>query len=199
MNTPKYPMSALLVTAALLFVPASAAAHCDTLDGPVVTAARQALAEGDVRLALVWVRADDEAEIREAFERSREVRTLGDEARELADLHFFETLVRVHRAGEGAPYTGLKPAGGDLGPIIPLADRALAEGDASALLDRLSAELAEQLEAQFENARAGRDYPPGDVEAGREFVEAYVRYIHYAERAWEAIRQAPEGHFEEHP
>ena len=199
MNTAKYPLSALFVTAALLLVPPSAAAHCDTLDGPVVMAARQALEAGDVRPALVWVRAEDAAEIREAFERSREVRALGEEARELADLHFFETLVRIHRAGEGAPYTGLKPAGTDQGPVIPLADRALADGDPAALLERLSAELAEQLETQFALARAARDYPAGDVEAGREFVEAYVRYIHYAERAWEAIREAPEGHFEEHP
>lgn len=32
-------------------------AHCDTLDGPVVNLARQALAKGDVKIILPWVAA----------------------------------------------------------------------------------------------------------------------------------------------
>jgi hypothetical protein len=43
------------------------------------------------------------------------VRTLDLEAKALADRYFFETLVRLYRAGEGAAYKGLKPAGRDLG------------------------------------------------------------------------------------
>ena len=42
--------------------------------------------------------------------------------KELSDQFFIKTLVRVHRAGEGAPYTGIRPAGTDLGPAIPAAD-----------------------------------------------------------------------------
>ena len=91
-------------------------AHCDGMDGPVVKAAQAALAKGDVNLVLIWVRKNDETEIRQAFERTVNVRKLSPEAKELADTYFFETLVRIHRAGEGAPYTGLKPAGRDLGP-----------------------------------------------------------------------------------
>jgi hypothetical protein len=30
--------------------------------------------------------------------------------------------IRLHRAGEGAAFTGLKPSGGDVGPAIPAAD-----------------------------------------------------------------------------
>ena len=85
-------------------------------------AARAALDRGDVSLALVWVQPKDEAEIRDVFARTLAVRKLSPEAKELADRHFFETLVRVHRAGEGASYTGLKPAGRDLGPAIPAAE-----------------------------------------------------------------------------
>ncbi|MGH8640573.1 MAG: DUF6448 family protein, partial [Burkholderiales bacterium] len=88
--------------------------HCDTLDGPVVTLARKALETGNVNHVLPWVRPEDEPEIRRAFDHALAVRKLGCEARDLADRHFFETLVRVHRAAEGAPYTGLKPAG--MGP-----------------------------------------------------------------------------------
>jgi Family of unknown function (DUF6448) len=85
--------------------------HCDTLDGPVIGLARKALEAGNVNLVLPWVRAEDERELRRAFEHALAVRKLGAEACELADTHFFETLVRIHRASEGAPYTGLKPAG----------------------------------------------------------------------------------------
>ena len=80
-----------------------AAAHCDTLDGPVVADARTALAQGNVAPVLKWVRPADEKEIRTAFARTTAVRNLSPEAEILADLYFFEALVRIHRAGEGAP------------------------------------------------------------------------------------------------
>ena len=37
--------------------------HCDSLDGPVVTAARQALEADDVDLVLPFVHADGETEV----------------------------------------------------------------------------------------------------------------------------------------
>ena len=95
--------------------------HCDSLDGPVATAARDALMSGDVDLVLPFVPADAEAEVRAAFDLAAKARAMGGEAAEVADRWFFETAVRVHRAGEGAPYTGLKPAGLDVGPVIPAA------------------------------------------------------------------------------
>src|SRR5688572_7912286 len=102
--------------------PDSAFAHCDSLDGPVVKAAQKALDTQNVDLVLVWGRPEDESEIRIAFNKTLAVRTLGQMAKELADRYFYETVVRLHRAGEGAPYTGLKPAGRDLGQAIPAAD-----------------------------------------------------------------------------
>ncbi len=51
---------------------------------------------------LKWVRKEDEKEIRTVFAASLAVRVKGKEARELAGRFLFETLVRVHRAGEGA-------------------------------------------------------------------------------------------------
>ena len=81
--------------------------HCDSMDGPVVKAAQRALATGEVNHALIWVQAQGEAEVRAAFTKALAVRKLSPDAKDLADLYFFETLVRVHRAGEGEPYTGL--------------------------------------------------------------------------------------------
>ena len=103
--------------------PARALAHCDGLDGPVVKAAQRALETRNPALVLIWVQEKDEPEIRKAFEQTLAVRELCPQARELADRFFFETLVRVHRAGEGAPFTGLKPAGRDLGHVMGCEDQ----------------------------------------------------------------------------
>jgi len=174
--------------------PAPVSAHCDSMDGPVVKAAQSALASGEVAPALAWVRPEDEALIRGAFERTLEVRKLGDEARKLADLWFFETLVRVHREGEGEPYTGLVPAGSERSPGIETADRALAAGDVHVLATRLSEQAAEALRERYERVVAMRDYEAGDVEAGRRYVDAYVEYIHFVEKLHGLIRDGAEVH-----
>jgi hypothetical protein len=172
--------------------------HCDTLDGPVVTLARNALESGNVNLVLPWVRTQDEAEIRRAFEHARAVRTLGAPAKALADEHFLETLVRVHRAGEGAAYTGLRPAGLDLGPAVPAADRALEEGSVEKVVELLSEAVRNGVQRHFAAARGRRHFHADDVAAGREYVEAYVPYIHYVERLWEDAVRTPRGRHAEH-
>ena len=172
-------------------------AHCDGLDGPVVGAARKALETGNVNYALIWVGPKDEAELRSAFRQTLAVRKLGPEARELADRQLFETLVRLHRTGEGAPYTGLAPAGRDLGPAIPAADRSIASGNADAVEAMLVAELKRDLRESFERVQAHRRYDPNDVAAGREYVASYVEYIHFVERLHLAITSRAPGHFEE--
>jgi hypothetical protein len=174
-----------------------ASAHCDGLDGPVVMAAKEALAQGDANRVIIWVRKSDEPAIREAFERTMNVRKLNPQARELADTYFFETLVRIHRSGEGAPYTGLKPAGRDLGPAIPAADRALQSGDATALSDLLVDQMRAGLSERFKHAKAAKSFKADDVDAGREYVEAYVSYIHYVEGVYEAAESSASGHYPE--
>ena len=136
----------------LSLVPRAARAHCDTLDGPVVKDARAALESKDVTPVLKWVRPDAEGEIREAFQHALGVRALGAEARALADRFFFETLVRVHREGEGAPYTGLKPAGTAVDPGIAASDRALETGSVEPLAKLLTAEVEKGLRHRFAEA-----------------------------------------------
>ncbi len=173
------------VLAILLMVVAPvqrAAAHCDTMDGPVVAAARQALQTGEVTPVLKWVKKDSEAEIRAAFARAMKVRAQGAEARELADLYFFETLVRVHRAGEGAAYNGLKPAGAELESGIAEADQALDSGSVEKLVRTVNANIAAGLRRRFARVRETRKHADASVAAGREYVEAYVEFIHYVER-----------------
>lgn len=172
-------------------------AHCDGMDGPVVKAAQAALANGDVDLVLIWVLKNDEAEIRRAFDRTVNVRKLNPQAMELADLYFFETLVRIHRAGEGAPYTGLKPAGRDLGPAIPAADLALKSGDVAPLTNLLVEKVRTGLLDRYKKAMAAKSFKVQDVGAGREYIEAYVTYIHYVEGMYEAAMNPAAGHYPE--
>jgi hypothetical protein len=180
-----------------LLAPKSAFAHCDSLDGPVVKAAEKALDTQNVDLVLIWVQPEDEAEIRTAFNRTLSVRTLGHMAKELADRYFYETVVRLHRAGEGALYTGLKPAGRDLGPAIPAADQAIDMRSLRPVEKLLSTLLSEGLRAHFDEALTAKDYRPEDVKAGREYVKAYVEFIHYVERLYETIAAPSPGHFAE--
>lgn len=162
-------------------IPVSAGAHCDTLDGPVITTAKIALEKGDVTPVLKWVRKQDEPEIRELFKKTRSVRTKGPEARELADRYFFETLVRIHRAGEGAPYTGLQPAG-SVEPSIAAADKALETGSADRLVTMITDAIAKGIRERFAHVVETKKHADESVEAGRKFVEAYVDYTHYVER-----------------
>jgi hypothetical protein len=148
--------------------------HCDSIDGPVVTAARAALAAHDVDVVLPYVPADGEAEIRDAFDATIKVVAAGAEAADLAERWFFETVVRVHRAGEGAPYTGLKPAGLDVGPVIPAAEKALETGVADGLLAVLSRELTEQVEQRLGHARELETTAGASVPQAREYVEAML-------------------------
>ncbi|HOK44340.1 MAG TPA: DUF6448 family protein [Bryobacteraceae bacterium] len=165
-----------------------AAAHCDTMDGPVVAAAKVALRTGDVPPVLKWVRKEHEPEIRAAFARTLKVRTASEDARQLADTYFFETLVRVHRAGEGAPYTGLKPAGTELDPAVAAADKALDKGAVDELARMIAAEAEAGVRRRFERALTARKSAESSVDAGREYVEAYVEFMHYVEKLHEALR-----------
>jgi len=172
--------------------------HCDTMDGPLVTLAKRALEEGNPNLVLPWVRAEDEDEIRHAFDHALAVRELGPKARSLADRHFFETLVRIHRAGEGAPFTGLKPAGLDLGPAVPAADLALKTGSVDEVVKLLVDAVSAGVRRHFRAAAKKQDFDVDDVAAGRKYVEAYVPYVHYVERLWEAATGPVHGHHPEH-
>jgi len=180
----------VLAGLAIFAMPAVAGAHCDTLDGPVVGAARAALAAGDITPVLQWVQPDHEAALRTAFQRTLAVRVASPAARELADEYFFETLVRLHREGEGFPYTGLQPAGAPIAPAIRAADAALASGDADALVEQLTAAVAAGVRERFAAARAAQAHAGHNVAAGRHFVATYVALTHYVE----ALAATAEGH-----
>jgi hypothetical protein len=192
MNTNIVPAVIVLAVlfAILLFTPNEALAHCDTMDGPVVKAAQRALVNRNVNLVLIWVQKKDESEIKERFRQTLAVRRLNRKARGLADNYFFETVFRLHRAGEGEPYTCIEPAGTDLGPVIPVADKALQDGSVEALLKLFAAPSTADIQMRFRDAISKKSFNENDVEAGREYVKAYVTFMHYLEHLYEEKTQS---------
>src|SRR3546814_143203 len=148
--------------------------HCDSLDGPVVVAARKALEEGRVELVLPFVPADGEAEVTDVFDQTMAIRGASPAVSAVADRWFFENVVRVHRAGEGAPYTGLKPAGLSEGPVIPVAERALETGSGDELIGVLNDVVAEQVKHRLEVAMERKAHADAGVAEAREYVEAML-------------------------
>lgn len=162
-------------------------AHCDGLDGPVVTDAKAALEAENVASVLKWIPEKDEQEVKEAFEKALIVREYGAEAQELADRYFFETLVRLHREHEGAAFTGLKPAGEDVHPAIARADASLEGGEVDALARDIAGAVESSIRSQFANTLDAKSRQGESVQAGREFVNQYVRFVHYVKYLHDAV------------
>jgi hypothetical protein len=179
-------MGLMLVLAGL---PWEVWAHCDTLGGPVVRDAEVALATGDVTPVLKWVRVDDEGEIREVFAQATSARVQGAAARTVADRLFFETLVRLHRAGEGAPFTGLQ-ANGALEAGVAEADGAIEVRSADALVKELLDGIERGVRERFARVLETRRHAGDGVAQGREFVAAYVDFVHHVERLASAATHA---------
>jgi len=165
-----------------LLLPLSVRAHCDTLDGPVVADAKQALQKGDATPVLKWVKKADEPQVRTTLEKTLNVRNKGPEAKDLAETFFFETVVRLHRASEGAPYTGLKPAGTNPGQVVREGDKSLETGTADHLVKHLDHAVSEGIRRRFDLTLEKKKHAEENVEAGRSFVSSYVDFIHYLER-----------------
>lgn len=189
--------TALISTFMLVaFVSGPAAAHCDSMSGPVVKDAQAALNDETIAPVLKWVNEEDEAAIRDAFEMTLAVRGESDAAKSVADNYFFETLVRIHRATEGEGFTGLKAAG-NVDPAIAAADRALDDGNGDQLAKETAAAVREGLLQRFEDAYDKRQVAEQSVEQGREYVDAYVEFTHFAERVGHLVAEGPShGHLE---
>lgn len=164
----------------------TAAAHCDSVDGPVISEAKQALASGDVTPLLKWVPSADEDYIKTVFDKTHQVHQQGGNAQAFADHYLFATLVKLHRASEGAPFTGIKPAGG-IDPAVMAADQALLKGDIDTLIARIAAKFEQSVRERFNAALQARAHADESVLKGREFVNRYVQYVHYIEGVHTAI------------
>ena len=172
--------------AALLLAAPAAEAHCDSVTGPVVVDAKAALAKADVAPVLKWVSAAQEAEVREAFRRTLAVRNLGEDARQLADTAFFETLVRLHRETEGFPYTGLKAGGNEPG-FIGVLDAALVTGSVDEFAKSVGEHASAAIRSKFAKALEAKKSAEASPVEGRAYVAAYVELMHGTKAIVEAV------------
>lgn len=168
-----------LFALALLF-PQNGYSHCDSYDGPVIQDALKALEKNDVKLVYKWISEEQESEITGLFNKTYKYKKKDKEIYQLLEKHFLETLVRLHREGEGAPYTGIKPAGSTK-QIIQLTDTALFEKDLPTLLNRLNTHIGKVVQEKYEKVAALYDVKDQSPENGRAYVAAYVDYTHTVE------------------
>ncbi len=194
---PTVVLYAVALAAALLVTAPKAQAHCDSVDGPVVLDAKAALAKGDVAPVLKWISAAQEPGIRETFRRTLAVRKLGADAQQLADTAFFETLVRLHRETEGAPYTGLKTGAGQPAFIGRL-DTALASGSVDDFAGLVGEHAAAGVKARFAKALEAKKKAEGTPAEGRAYVAAYVDLMHYTQAIVEAVHAETGAHAAPH-
>jgi hypothetical protein len=192
-------LSALFVGVLVLSLAAArpAQAHCDSEQGPVATAAHQALEKKDVKLIMPYVQPESETELIAAFKQALEVRKTGGSAKELADRYFIETAVRLHRTGEGAPYTGVTDEATP--KAILVADKAIATESLDETYKLLDQEMKKGIQTKYEavlHARAEAE-KLGTVEAHRERVEAeliFEKYIYELFTLASAAEPPAEGH-----
>jgi hypothetical protein len=105
-------------------------------------------------------------------------------------------VVRLHRAGEGAPFTGLKPAGLDVGPIIPIAEKAIESENAAALEAALVAAVREQVAERFHHLGHLRAGAKRGVDGARSYVQAMLGLQVWAHGLYQATRAT--GHVPGH-
>lgn len=185
----------LLVAAFLIVVLATAdiSAHCDSYDGPVIKDAEKALETNNVNLVLKWVSKEQEKEITTLFQKTYDLRNGDKGVYEIVEKHFFETLVRLHRETEGAPYTGLKPAG-TTKQIIQMSDKALKENNVDDFLLKLNNHIDKVVREKYEKVSKLNKVKDNSVEEGREFVAAYVDYTHTVEAIHDIIEHGGGSH-----
>jgi len=165
----------------IAFVPTMASAHCDTKDGPVISDAKNAIESNNINYILKWVMPEHEEEVTNVFDLTMKVRQQGPDAQRLADEYLFENLVRIHRDGEGAAYTGVKPEGTPIAEEVVAADRSIESGDLSAFEGLIPEDKMPELQEKFDQVQATKDFDVNDVEAGRKYIESYVQFTHFAE------------------
>lgn len=169
-------------------------AHCDSYDGPTIKDALKALETNNVNLVLKWIDKEQEQEIIALFNKTYSLRNGDKEIYAIVEKHFLETLVRFHRETEGAPFTGLKPAG-TTKKIVQLSDKALADKDIDDLLGKLNNHIGKIIREKYQKVVSLDKVKNESAEKGREYVAAYVDYTHSIEGLHDILENGG-GHVE---
>lgn len=181
--------SIVLLSLFMIFGSLPVSAHCDSYDGPTIKDAVQALETNNVNLVLKWITPEQEKEIIPLFNKTYSLRTEDKEVYAIVEKHFFETLVRLHREAEGAPFTGLKPAG-TTKMIVQLSDKALESNNIDDFLVKLNTHIGKVIKDKYEKVLALEKVKNDSPDKGREYVEAYVDYTHTIEAIHDIAEQS---------
>jgi hypothetical protein len=177
----------------MLLIPQGLSAHCDSYDGPLVKDALKALETGKVDLVYKWIEPESEQEIADLFNKTFALKEGDKEIYSIVEKHFLETLVRLHRQGEGASFTGLKPAG-STSQIIVMADAALVNNNLEDLSKKLSSHILSVLNEKFQEAALRSTTKDNSVSEGRAYVKAYIAYTHFIEEIHGLLENKEEDH-----
>lgn len=173
-----------------LLIPKMANAHCERVNGPVAVAAKEALDSGELDPALIWVGEKQEEELETAFEKSLEIYNRDEESQEVAERYFMSTTVRLHREAEGMPFSGLKPAK-PAAKDIQVAEEALDSGNLNPVTEMLASEIEKKASELYQKAMKAQRQKDRSVEDGREWADAYVRYIIFVHSLYNSIQSGP--------
>lgn len=181
MNLNTYFMKPLFILALLILSTNVTFAHCDTMDGPLIKDARLAIGQNNVNYVLKWVGPENEAEVTGVYNLMMKIRELGPEAKDISEKYFFETVVRIHRSGEGVPFTGVKASGTPIDEKVLAADKSIEIGNLSPLKDMVPKVILPELIKRFDKVMSLKNFDVNNVPAGREYIEAYVQFFKFAE------------------
>jgi hypothetical protein len=183
-------LSSVILSLFMVFGSLPASAHCDRENGPVAMDAKEALETGEFNKIVIWVGEEQEEELKTKFKQTLAVYNQGGDARKLAIDYFMETAIRLHREAEGMPFTGLKPASPN--PLdIAKAEKALETGDIGPLQLLLKEELENETSKWFQKALEAKKNKDKSVEAGRQWVDSYVKYIVFTHKLYQKIQAGP--------
>jgi hypothetical protein len=183
-----------LIISLMFSLPITSLAHCDSYDGPVIKDAYKALETNNVSLVMKWISKEQESEIISLFNKTYKLRSGDKEIYQIVEKHFLETLVRLHRETEGAPYTGLKPAG-TTKKIVVLSDMAIDSKSADDLVGKLNGHIEKVVREKFNKVIALYNEKDKSTENGRKYVKAYVDYTHTIEAIHDILENGG-GHAE---
>lgn len=179
-----------------LFAQNQTFAHCDTMDWPVIIAAKKSLETKNPNYFLIWVQKKDEPIILEDFNKTLSLRQKNPEDSENIDKSFFENLVKIHREWEWAEYTWLKSAWSITNPVVILWDKSFETKNSTELEVFLSKTLADEIKNRFKEVIEKQNYALDDIEAWREYITSYITFLHWAEWIQDIINKKIDHHVE---
>jgi hypothetical protein len=167
----------------------------DITNGSVMDAAKMALDTGNVNYVLIWVPEASENKLKNLFAKTVCERRDRKDVQDIAFDWYFETVNRLHRAGEGTLYTCMNLAGLDERSVVPKVKRVIETGEAEEIIGFIPKTQEHDFRHRFRHVMEKKNYDVNNVVDGRAYVAAFTDFIVYLHHIYTSIpREA--GHAE---